>query len=290
MDWQDNVPLAPFTTWHIGGPAEHYCCPSSWEELAALLRHMPANSGKVHFLGLGSNVLIPDEGLRGLVVHTRKLDGVIAGIETVRAEAGVTCAKLARYCVKHGLRGGAFFAGIPGTVGGALAMNAGAFGGETWARVVAVEVINRQGERKMRQPEEYAIAYRSVKGPVDEEWFVAGHFQFERGDPEQLAQDLRQLIQKRNTLQPIGVFSCGSVFMNPPGDYAARLIESCGLKGYRMGGLQVSEKHANFIVNQGGATAKDALDLIRHIQNVIQSETGIVLISEVRLLSSGGNL
>ena len=285
MDVQYAVPLAPFTTWHIGGPADRYICPTDWETLTQFLQSLPANTDPIYWLGLGSNVLIPDEGLRGLVIHTRKLASTITGTQTVRAEAGVTCAKLARYCVKQGLGGATFFAGIPGTVGGALAMNAGAFGGETWERVIAVEVINRQGERHIRKPEEYAVGYRSVKGPSNDEWFVAGHFQFEQADPEQLASDLRQLIQKRNRSQPIGVFSCGSVFTNPPGEYAARLIESCGLKGFRIGALQVSEKHANFIVNHGGATAKDAIDLMAHIKDTVEQKTGIVLTSEVRFLA-----
>jgi UDP-N-acetylmuramate dehydrogenase len=285
MEVQYAVPLAPLTTWHIGGAADRYICPTDWESLATFLQTLPRNVDPIHWLGLGSNVLIPDGGLRGLVIHTRKLVSTIVGIETVRVEAGVTCAKLARYCVKHGLAGAVFFAGIPGTVGGALAMNAGAFGGNTWGRVVAVEVINRKGERCIRKPEEYAVTYRSVKAPVESEWFVAGHFQFERGDPEQLAQDLRQLIQKRNQAQPIGVFSCGSVFINPPGEYAARLIETCGLKGFRIGEVQVSEKHANFIVNHGGATAKDTLALMAHIKDTVQQKTGIVLTSEVRFLA-----
>ena len=285
MSVQYEVPLRSLNTWHIGGVADRYICPSDWETLSEFLQTLPQNTDPIYWLGLGSNVLIPDEGLRGLLIHTRKLVGTITGIETVRAEAGVTCAKLARYCVKHGLSGGTFFAGIPGTLGGALAMNAGAFGGETWTRVVAVEVINRQGERFLRKPEEYRIGYRSVKGPSETEWFVAGHFQFERGDPVQLAKDLRQLIQKRNQSQPIGVFSCGSVFTNPPGDYAARLIESCGLKGMRLGDLQISEKHANFIVNHGHGTAKDALDLMKCIRDTVEQKTGIVLTSEVRFLT-----
>jgi UDP-N-acetylmuramate dehydrogenase len=285
MEVQYDVPLAPFTTWRIGGAADRYICPTDWEALAQFLQSMPPDAEPIHWLGLGSNVLIPDEGLRGLVIHTRKLSSTITGIETVRAEAGVTCAKLARYCVKQGLAGATFFAGIPGTVGGALAMNAGAFGGETWRRVVAVEVINRHGERRIRKPEEYTIGYRSVKGPLETEWFVAGHFQFDRADPEQLAQELRQLIQKRNQSQPIGVFSCGSVFTNPPSEYAARLIESCGLKGFRIGAVEVSQKHANFIVNHGGATAKDTLELMKHIKDTVQQETGIILTSEVRFLA-----
>jgi len=285
MDVQYAVPLAPLTTWHIGGAADRYICPADWETLAKFLQSMPEDADPIHWLGLGSNVLIPDEGLRGWVIHTRKLASSITGVDIVRAEAGVTCAKLARYCVKQGLAGATFFAGIPGTVGGALFMNAGAFGGETWKHVVAVEVINRHGEQRIRQPQEYAIGYRSVKGPSFDEWFVAGHFQFERGDPAQLAQDLRQLIQKRNLSQPIGVFSCGSVFTNPPGEYAARLIENCGLKGYRIGEVEVSPRHANFIVNHGGATAKDALSLMAHIKDTVQQKTGIVLTSEVRFLA-----
>ena len=285
MKIQHQVPLGPLTTWRIGGAADNYIAPTKWDDLATFLQSMPQNTDPIYWLGLGSNVLVPDEGLRGLVIHTKKLASTITGIKTVRAEAGVTCAKLARYCVKHGLSGATFFAGIPGTVGGALAMNAGAFGGETWRQVVAVEVINRQGERYLRQPEEYRIGYRSVTCPKQDEWFLAGHFAFSPGDPVQLGQALRGLIQQRNQSQPIGTFSCGSVFTNPPGDYAARLIEHCGLKGYKIGAIQVSEKHANFMVNCGGATAQDTLALMNHIKQTVQEKTGILLTSEVRVLA-----
>lgn len=284
---KENEPLAPLTTWRVGGCAERYVCPETWEQLSDYLARLPSQE-PITWLGLGSNVLIADAGLRGSVIHTRHLSQDISGTACVRVEAGVTCAKLARYCVKQGLAGATFFAGIPGSVGGALAMNAGAFGGETWARVVAVEVMDRQGQRQTRTPEAYRIGYRSVQPlHTKEEWFVAAHFQFERGEPETLNRDLRALIQKRNASQPIGVFSCGSVFTNPPGHYAAQLIEACQLKGFRIGDAEVSTKHANFIINLGRATAQDTVALMDHIRDTVQATHQIVLVSEVRLLGMG---
>jgi len=200
----------------------------------------------------------------------------------VRAEAGVPCTRLARRCARWGLGPSAWFSGIPGTVGGALAMNAGAFGGETWDRVVRVETLSRAGALRERTPFDYEIGYRSVRGPADE-WFVAAHFDFE---PESEAgiERLNALVERRKATQPIGLPSCGSVFRNPPGDHAARLIEAAGLKGRRIGGAVVSDKHANFIINDGGASAADIEALIDLVQTTVEGEHGVKLRHEVRML------
>lgn len=279
-----NEPLAPYTSWHIGGPAERYFRPTNSQELAEFLATLPKEE-PLTWLGLGSNVLIHDNGIPGTVIHMQGMGQVqLIAPQIVRADAGIACAKLAKYCAKEGYSGGEFFAGIPGTVGGALAMNAGAFGGETWPCVVAVEVINRQGEQKTRTPKEYQIAYRSVKAPEKDEWFLAGHFQFAPGSGEISGQQIKQLLRKRNNTQPIGVFSCGSVFKNPPFDHAARLIEACQLKGFTIGDAQVSPKHANFIINLRQARATDVLKLIEHIKATVFKEHQILLETEVRLL------
>jgi len=288
-----NEPLAPHTSWHVGGHADKYYCPSDIADLAHFLTTLSIDE-PITWLGLGSNVLISDEGIRGVVIHMLPPQSYIPGlsIETLmsgdnlkhlRVEAGITCAKLARFCAKNGLVGAEFFAGIPGTVGGALAMNAGAWGGETWRHVVKVEVINRQGKTFFRNPSEYQINYRTVNGP-QEEWFIAGYFQFKEGDAEASSQKIKELLRQRNTSQPIGVFSCGSVFKNPEGDHAGRLIEASNLKGYIIGGAQVSPKHANFILNLGNAKAKDILQLIEHIRAVVLKDHHIHLQPEVRLL------
>lgn len=278
-----NEPLAPHTSWHIGGPADRYYRPIDQADLSEFLAQLSVDE-PLTWLGLGSNVLISDEGIRGTVIHLQGSVGSVDIQDTlVKADASVPCAKVAKLCAKEGLTGAEFFAGIPGTIGGALCMNAGAFGGETWPTVVKVEVIDRHGEKKIRTPKDYQIAYRSVQGPKDE-WFLSGYFQFQKGNVSDASTRIKQLLRQRNETQPIGVFSCGSVFQNPPGDYAARLIEASHLKGYRVGGAEISPKHANFIINLGNAKATDVLQIIRHIQAVVLKEHKVQLKTEVRIL------
>jgi UDP-N-acetylmuramate dehydrogenase len=202
---------------------------------------------------------------------------------TVRAEAGVACARIARQCIKWGLGPAEFFAGIPGTLGGALAMNAGAFGGETWRYVVEVETIDRHGRERVRAAGEYRVGYREVTAPAAEEWFIAARLAFERC-PGAHQREVRELLARRKASQPIGEWSCGSVFTNPPGDHAARLIESAGLKGFRIGDASVSEKHANFIINHGTARAADLERLIEHVRATVERVHGVALRPEVRIV------
>jgi UDP-N-acetylmuramate dehydrogenase len=237
------------------------------------------------WLGLGSNLLVRDGGFPGTVICVL---GVLTELEwlddsTLRAGAGTTCAKVARVSTRKGLTGVEFLAGIPGTVGGALAMNAGAFGGETWSHVRAVETVDRQGCLHRRQPSEYRIGYRTVEGPAGE-WFVAAHLSLEHGDTQQAQARIRELLAQRGATQPVQQYSCGSVFRNPPGDHAARLIEAAGLKGKTLGGAQVSEKHANFIINTGKARAADIESLLRLVQSRVEQEQGVRLETEVRIV------
>jgi UDP-N-acetylmuramate dehydrogenase len=278
-----DEPMARHTSWRVGGPADLWYKPADVEDLAAFLAALPADQ-PVHWLGLGSNLLVRDGGIRGAVIATH---GVLAkmerrGSQGLYAEAGVPCAKIARSCAQWGLGAGEFFAGIPGTLGGALAMNAGAFGGETWAQVQSVETLDRAGRRRRRARSEYQVGYRSVSGP-EGEWFLAAELEFPAGRPTTQA-SIRELLLKRNTSQPIGLPSCGSVFTNPPGDHAARLIEAAGLKGFSIGAAQVSPKHANFIINTGGATAAGIESLIRHVAAEVERVHGIKLVAEVRIL------
>ncbi|MGD8919326.1 MAG: UDP-N-acetylmuramate dehydrogenase, partial [Gammaproteobacteria bacterium] len=271
---RENEPMARHTSWRVGGPADRYYTPSSIDDLRQFLASLPADE-PIFWVGLGSNLLVRDGGVRGTVICTH---GVLAGLErladgSVRAEAGVPCAKLARQCVRWGLGSAEFFAGIPGTVGGALAMNAGAFGGETWSHVLFVETVDRQGVLHRRDKDAYDISYRSVRGP-GEEWFLAATFRF-REDAKASTADIKALLARRKASQPIGLPSCGSVFRNPPGDHAARLIESAGLKGRRIGGAEVSEKHANFIINAGGASALDIERLIDFVRDTVEQVHGI---------------
>ncbi|MBC7984456.1 MAG: UDP-N-acetylmuramate dehydrogenase [Candidatus Obscuribacterales bacterium] len=278
-----NEPLAEHTSWRVGGPADIFFKPESADDLAGFLRMLDAQTN-VYFIGLGSNLLVRDGGVRGAVIATHGAFGEIKQLAPTEVwlSSGVACAKVAKQCIKWGLGPAEFFAGIPGTVGGALAMNAGAFGGETWPHVVEVETINRAGEIRRRPASDYQVSYRHVVGPRNE-WFLGAHFHFELR-PGVSHDDVRVLLARRKESQPIGELSCGSVFTNPPGDHAARLIEASGLKSYRIGGARVSEKHANFIINDGTASAADIERLIEFVRDTVQAEQGVSLNTEVRMI------
>ncbi|MBL4711915.1 MAG: UDP-N-acetylmuramate dehydrogenase [Gammaproteobacteria bacterium] len=285
----DNEPMSRHTSWRAGGVARRYVQAQSLSALAAFIASLPENE-KLLWLGLGSNTLVRDGGFNGTVVAT---EGVMKQLErlddtTVYVGAGVACAKLARFCAKHDLEGAAFFAGIPGLIGGALAMNAGAFGGETWPLVSAVETLNRKGEILKHDASDFDYGYRHVTGPVDE-WFVSATLKLNKKNIDTQADknntiDIRQLLAKRAASQPTGVASCGSVFRNPQGQQAAQLIETCELKGKRIGGAIVSEKHANFIINENNATALDIESLINLVQQTVEEVHGVALQREVRIV------
>jgi UDP-N-acetylmuramate dehydrogenase len=277
-------PMARHTSWRAGGAAARFYRPADLADLAEFLRGLPAEEPLL-WCGLGSNLLVRDGGWPGTVIY---LQGCLNGLQhcaelEVRAEAGVPCAKVARYCARLGLAGAEFLAGIPGTMGGALAMNAGAFGGETWERVARVETVDRSGTLHRRQPDEYAVGYRQVRGP-QEEGFVAVTLALQPDAPDAIQARIRALLARRGATQPTNQPSCGSVFRNPPGDHAARLTDEAGLKGYRIGGAQVSEKHANFIVNTGNATAGDIEALIEHVRAMVAKRFGVRLETEVRIV------
>jgi UDP-N-acetylmuramate dehydrogenase len=278
-----NEPMARHTSWRLGGPADIYFRPESRDELCAYLKTL-ASDVPMHWVGLGSNLLVRDGGIRGVVIATAKALGRVQRLENniVEAEAGVPCTVLARRCARWQLGPAAFFAGIPGTVGGALTMNAGAFGGETWDRIVSVETVDRTGRIRVRSKDEFGVSYRHVRGQVDE-WFIAARFELEMQAEDGLER-VRTLMRERQEKQPLGLPSCGSVFRNPPGQFAAQLIEKSGLKGYRVGGAQVSDKHANFIINTGDATAADVEALIEFIGQTVERVHGVVLVPEVHIV------
>lgn len=279
-----NEPMAQHTSWRAGGPAARFFAPSDVEDLAQFLAGLPEEE-PIFWLGLGSNLLVRDGGIPGTVILTAGLlDGIEqTGEETIRVEAGVPCPKVARFCLRLGLCGAEFLAGIPGTMGGALAMNAGAFGGDTWSLVDRVELLDRKGERRTRTATEFDVGYREVGGRQGE-WFIAAHLRVVPGDAQAAEERIRQLLKRRAETQPIGEPSCGSVFRNPEGDHAAHLIETCGLKGRSVGGACVSEKHANFIINRGGATASDIETLIREVADKVKRKHGIRLKTEVKIV------
>jgi UDP-N-acetylmuramate dehydrogenase len=278
-----DEPMSKHTSLRAGGPAELFYRPADVDDLALFLQGVDAST-PVFWFGLGSNLLVRDGGLRGVVIAT---SGIFKNIERladdrVIAGASLPCTQLARSCIRWGLGPSEFFAGIPGTVGGALAMNAGAHGGETWERVQSVRTINRDGVVRERLPADYTVGYRSVSGPADE-WFIEATFGFEAGvEPSMDA--MKAMLARRKETQPLGLPSCGSVFRNPPGDHSARLIEASGLKGYRVGGAEISEKHANFIINRDNASAADIEAIILHIQNTVSEQHGVDLQCEVRIV------
>jgi UDP-N-acetylmuramate dehydrogenase len=278
-----DEPMVKHTSWHVGGPADLYFSPRDGMDLASFMRQLRPEVA-VLWIGLGSNLLVRDGGIRGAVVSTAGALGVIErkSANVIRVEAGVACARVAKQCVKWGLGPAEFLAGIPGTMGGALAMNAGAWGGETWRHVIELEVLDRRGARRTRPPADYQVGYRHVQGPQDE-WFLAAQLQFER-KPGSRTETIRELLDKRKESQPIGEWSCGSVFVNPRTDHAWRLIESAGLKGHRIGDASVSAKHANFIINHGAARAADIEALIQHVQKTVLQVHGIELHTEVRIV------
>jgi UDP-N-acetylmuramate dehydrogenase len=303
-----NEPMSRHTSWRAGGVAQRCYRPADLEDLRVFLR---ATEGPLLAVGLGSNLLVRDGGIKGTVVLLHGALGRLCLQEDglVYAGAGVPGAKLARFAALHDLGGAEFFAGIPGTLGGMLAMNAGCYGKETWNCVVKTEIVTRRGELLVRKPEEYEIGYRHVErieargerserasptGKVEDipsnlepqylELFAGAWLKFAPGNGEEARQRIKELLGKRIASQPLNLPNAGSVFRNPENDHAARLIELCGLKGKRMGGARVSEKHANFIVNEGGAKAKDIEELIVAVQCEVKEKTGVLLHTEVRIV------
>lgn len=292
-----KVDMRRYTTWSAGGYAEHVYQPADLDDLLNFMRNVPTQMSLMA-VGLGSNLLVRDGGLRGtvLLLHAALNEMHINQDGTLYVEAGVPGAKIARFAAQHHLRGAEFFAGIPGTMGGMLAMNAGCYGSETWDVVNTVRTMNRSGVVSEHKPAEYEISYRTAlkigrqiaaNNLLESEFFelfVSANLRLEAGDGEIARQEIKALLAKRLASQPLQMPNAGSVFRNPPGDHAARLIEQCGLKGRQIGGAQVSEKHANFIVNTGKATAADIENLINEVQATVQKKTGVHLYPEVRIV------
>lgn len=286
--------MSRHTSWRAGGHTERMYQPADLADLCVFLRALPADEPLLA-VGLGSNLLVRDGGLRGtvLLLHAVLSELRLEQDGTVYAQAGVPGAKLARFAANNNLRGAEFFAGIPGTVGGMLAMNAGCYGGETWNVLERVQTVDRSGNLHERVGADYEIGYRHVQrkdekaGPAPAsapELFVGAWFRLEKGDGEISRNEIKALLNRRITSQPLNQPNAGSVFRNPPNDHAARLIEMSGLKGRKIGGAQVSEKHANFIVNLGNATAADIENLISEVRTVVQQKTGTALQPEVRIV------
>ncbi len=277
-------PMARHSFWQAGGPADYYYKPADLDDLAGFIRQAPP-ALPLTWVGHGSNLLVRDGGIRGAVISVA---GVLTGHRqleagTIELEAGLACARAARFAAGRGLAGLEFLAGIPGTVGGALAMNAGAYGGEIWDRVTEVELIDRHGERQSRARQDFSAAYRQARIPPGQ-WFVAARFKLQASSRAAVEASIDALMRRRDETQPWRERSCGSVFKNPPGDHAARLIEDCGLKGRAIGAARVSEKHANFIINSANATALEIEQLIELVQRTVRQRHGVLLEPEVRII------
>jgi len=273
-----NESMSKHCSFRVGGFAQIFFEPSSIQELSDYLK---SNNLPVLILGLGSNILIRQKGFEGVVIKLGNLKELSTQGNFVSAQAGLTLAKLSRFCESNNLYGAEFLSAIPGTVGGALAMNAGAFGSEFWNHVVTVTTINSHGHIEQRDKLDFDIDYRYVNHHNRDEYFISAKLVF-NDNPSQL--NIKELLSKRNKLQPIGKASCGSVFKNPKKGYAAELIEKCNLKGFCIGGACVSEKHANFIINNGDASADDIEKLIRHIQKTVLDKHSISLETEVVII------
>ena len=286
---REQEPMSKHTSWKTGGNADYYYVPSDIEDLSNFLGMLPPTC-PVTWVGFGSNLLVRDGGIKGVVIS---VSGILNRLElidenTILVDAGVSCAKLARFAARHGLSGSEFLAGIPGTIGGALAMNAGAYGGEIWNSVTAVETISRTGDISKKQKNDFDISYRSVR-TGDDEWFLSSTIQLKVSSKEVVENSIREMLSVRAEAQPLGQHSSGSVFKNPDKDHAARLIDVSGLKGKQIGGAEVSTKHANFIINNGNASSSDIEQLIEYIQETVLEKHQVKLQPEVRIIGESEN-
>ena len=277
-------PMSRHTSWKTGGNADYYYIASDINDLAKFISKLPTST-PITWIGFGSNLLVRDGGLPGVVVSVVGLLNELKKInETdIFIGAGVSCVKAAHFSAKHGLEGIEFLAGIPGTIGGALAMNAGAYGGEIWSYIKEVETINRKGKREIFEKNKFDINYRSVS-ISENEWFIACKMKLEISTRTVVNDRIKKMLSERADGQPLGKLSCGSVFRNPTNQHAAKLIELCGLKGKKVGGAVISDKHSNFIINTGNATSLDIEQLIEFIQACVYEKYDIKLIPEVRII------
>ena len=273
-----NEPMSKHCSLRSGGMTSEFFLPKDINELSLFLK---SNVKPILLVGLGSNLLVRDRGFNGVTIHTKNLKELNITNKYIESGAGTSLAKLSRFAQANLKYGAEFLSAIPGSVGGALAMNAGAFGSEVWQYVVSVQTMSLSGELQERFPNDYEINYRSVKHIFSDEFFISARFDFNLNKPND---NVRELLDKRNSSQPIGLPSCGSVFKNPKDNYAAKLIESSGLKGFCIGGACISEKHANYIINQNNATALDIENLIIHIQNTVKTLHNVELETEIIII------
>lgn len=286
LEMHENEPMSAHCSFRIGGPARLMACPASGAEAAALLRLLREADAPVELMGKGTNLLVADEGLDAVVV---RLGEAISGAELlpgdrVRAGAGISLAKLAVFAAEAGLSGLEFAHGIPGSLGGAVFMNAGAYGGEMKDVLESAEIALPDGTVREVPAEELELSYRHSALEGSGALVTAVTVKLTPAEPEAIRVRMRELMEKRRASQPLDMPSAGSTFKRPVGGYAAALIDQAGLKGFAIGGAQVSEKHAGFVINRGGATFDDVLRLMEHIQKTVLEKSGVRLEPEVRIL------
>lgn len=282
-----DEPMSKHTSWRVGGKADMFFVPTDKASLVQLMCQLPGDV-PVLWIGLGSNLLVRDAGIRGMVVCTFKGMNTIRRLdrERVYAQAGVTSAKLARYCARHGLEGAEFLAGIPGSFGGAVAMNAGAYGGDTWSLVERIECLDREGNISWFRKSEIEYRYRHVELP-ENNWVIGAEIRLNPIRGLDLLRRIRELLKTRGVSQPVQTANAGSVFKNPENDFAARLLEEAGMKGVAIGDAEYSTKHANFIINRGKARAVDIERLITLGRKRVKEQFGIEMEPEVRIVGEG---
>lgn len=285
LGYRENEPLFEHTTFKMGGPAEVYAEPVSTEQISEIVKYAFEHGIILDVLGKGSNLLVSDKGVKGIILHLGSNLSDIKKIDdnTVYCEAGASLARLCNFAFENFFTGIEFAYGIPGSVGGAVFMNAGAYGGEIKDCILYADFVDGKGNPGRFYGDELEMSYRRSVFSGSDKIITGAAFRFEKGEPEAIKSRMNELLQRRYDKQPMDKPSAGSTFKRPEGAYASALIDSCGLKGYRVGGASVSEKHAGFVVNEGGASFEDVMKLIENVSNFVFEKTGYKLLPEVEI-------
>lgn len=284
-EYSTDAMLKDYTSFKIGGKADLMVFPDSAEKLLEIVKKAKCDGVPVFVLGKGSNLLVSDSGINAVVINTSKLDGIeLIDETTIKCQSGISLSRLCRFALDNSLTGLEFAFGIPGTAGGAAYMNAGAYGGEMKDVLVSCEHLNSDGSLSSFSGDELGLSYRHSAYSDSDLIITSLTLKLEKGDREEIKSKMDELIGKRKDKQPLEYPSAGSTFKRPEGYFAGALIEQCGLKGFTVGGAQVSEKHAGFVINIGSATAEDVMGVINHCRETVLDETGVALEPEVKII------
>ena len=281
---QENIRIAPYTSMRVGGAVRYLYRPETEDQLVELVAGCKAENTPYLVIGNASNLLFPDEGYNGVVIATGGIRSITFENGLITASCGVSLSALSVFAMEHGKKGLAFAFGIPGTVGGGVYMNAGAYGGELSDCLEHAVCIDAKGEKVTLSGEDLRLSYRHSRLQEEELLLLSATFRCEDGDPKEIKGEMDKNMAARKEKQPLEYPSCGSAFKRPTGYYAGALIQEAGLKGFSMGGAQVSEKHAGFVINKGGATADDVKALLAHVQKTVYDQSGVLLEPEIQIL------